>query len=183
MKREFLQNIKVGDQPLPKEVIDSILDEHSRSIGTLKAEKESLETQLQTAKDGLKAFEGVDVKDLQGQITKLQQDLADKDTAHKTELANMAFDRALDGAITAAKGKNAKAIKALLDVDALKASKNQEADIKTALEGLQKESGYLFDDGQTPPSYAPGTGTGAYQAPGGSDATLRAAMGLPAKTN
>ena len=160
MKREFLQNIKVGDQPLPKEVIDSILDEHSRSIGTLKTEKESLETQLQTAKDGLKAFEGVDVKDLQGQITKLQQDLTDKDNAHKTELANMAFDRALEGAITAAKGKNAKAIKALLDVDTLKASKNQEADIKTALEGLQKESGYLFDTGNTPPHYAAGTGTG-----------------------
>ena len=100
MKREFLQNIKVGDQPLPKEIIDAILDEHSRSIGAIKAEKESLATQLQTAKDGLKAFEGVDVKDLQGQITKLQQDLADKDTAHKTELANMAFDRALEGSIT-----------------------------------------------------------------------------------
>ena len=160
MKREFLQNIKVGDQPLPKEVIDSILNEHSRSIGTLKAEKENLETQLQTAKDGLKAFEGVDVKDLQGQITKLQQDLADKDTAHKTELANMAFDRALEGAITNAKGKNVKAIKALLDVDTLKASKNQEADIKTALEGLQKESGYLFDDGNTPPHFSAGAGTG-----------------------
>ena len=51
MKREFLQNIKVGDQPMPKEIIDAILNEHSRSIGTLKAEKESLETQLQTAKD------------------------------------------------------------------------------------------------------------------------------------
>ena len=159
MKREFLQNIKVGDQPLPKEVIDSILDEHSRSIGTLKAEKESLETQLQTAKDGLKAFEGVDVKDLQGQIAKLQQDLTDKDTAHKTELANMAFDRALEGAITAAKGRNTKAIKALLDVDTLKVSKNQEADIKTALEGLQKESGYLFDTDPVPPNFPAGTGT------------------------
>ena len=186
MKREFLQNIKVGDQSLPKEVIDSILNEHSRSIGTLKAEKESLETQLQTAKDGLKAFEGVDVKDLQGQITKLQQDLADKDTAHKTELANMAFDRALEGAITAAKGRSVKAILGELGSDkitALRESKNQEADIKAALEGLQKESGYLFDDGQTPPRYATGTGTGAYQAPAGSDATLRAAMGLPAKNN
>ena len=167
MKREFLQNFKVGDQPLPKEVIDAILDEHSRSIGAIKAEKESLATQLQTAKDGLKAFEGVDVKDLQGQITKLQQDLADKDAAHQTELANMAFDRALEGAITAAKGRNPKAIKALLDVDTLKASKNQEADIKTALEGLQKESGYLFDNGQTPPPYAAGTGTNG--STGGSD--------------
>ena len=163
MKREFLQNIKVGDQPLPKEIIDAILDEHSRSIGTIKAENDNLKTQLQTAKDGLKAFEGVDVKDLQGQITKLQQDLADKDAAHQTELANMAFDRALEGAITAAKGKNAKAIKALLDVDTLKASKNQEADIKTALEALQKDSAYLFDTDEVPPKFAPGTGTQTQQ--------------------
>ena len=160
MKREFLQNIKVGDQPLPKEVIDAILDEHSRSVGTIRAENEGLRTQLQTAKDGLKAFEGVDVKDLQGQITRLQQELTDKDTAHQAELANIAFEQALDGAITAARGKSAKAIKALLDVDALKASKNQEADIKTALEGLQKESGYLFDTGNPTPPYAAATGTG-----------------------
>ena len=160
MKREFLQNFKVGDQPLPKEVIDAILDEHSRSIGSIKTENENLKTQLQTAKDGLKAFEGVDVKDLQGQITKLQQDLADKDAAHQTELANMAFDRKLEDAITGAKGKNAKAIKALLDVDALKASKNQDADIKAAMDALQKDSGYLFGDVGNPPPYSPGAGTG-----------------------
>lgn len=160
MKREFLQNIKVGDQALPKEIIDAILDEHSRSIGTIKTENDNLHNQLQTAKDGLKAFEGVDVKDLQGQITKLQQDLADKDAAHQAELANLAFDRKLEDAITGAKGKNAKAIKALLDVDALKASKNQDADIKAAMDALQKDSGYLFGDAQTPPPYSGGAGTG-----------------------
>lgn len=184
MKREFLQNIKVGDQVLPKEIIDSILDEHSRSIGTLKTENDNLRSQLQTAKDGLKAFEGVDVKDLQGQITKLQQDLADKDTAHQTELANLAFDRKIEDAITGAKGKNAKAIKALLDIDTLKASKNQDADIKAAMDALQKDSGYLFGDVQTPPPYSGGAGTGTYQGGQDSSATLRAAMGLPAaKTN
>lgn len=166
MKREFLQNFKVGDQPLPKEVIDAILDEHSRSIGAIETENENLKTQLQTAKDGLKAFEGVDVKDLQGQITKLQQDLADKDAAHQAELTNMAFDRALEGAITAAKGRSVKAIIGELGsekITALKGSKNQEADIKAALEGLQKDSGYLFDSDEAPPPYAAGTGTGAYQ--------------------
>ena len=160
MKREFLQNIKVGDQVLPKEIIDTILDEHSRSIGTLKTENDNLRSQLQTAKDGLKAFDGVDVKDLQGQIAKLQQDLADKDTAHQTELANLAFDRKLEEAIIGAKGKNAKAIKALLDIDTLKASKNQDADIKAAMDALQKDSGYLFGDVQAPPPYSGGTGTG-----------------------
>ena len=182
MKTDFLKNLKVGDQPLPKEVIDAILAENGRDIEAIKAENDNLKTQLQTAKDGLKAFEGVDVKDLQGQITKLQQDLADKDTAHKTELANMAFDRALEGAITAAKGRSVKAILGELGSDkitALRESKNQEADIRSALEGLQKESGYLFDTGNPPPPFSSGAGTGGVV--GSDNSTLRAAMGLPAK--
>ena len=32
MKREFLQNLKVGDQPLSKEVIDAIMEENGRDI-------------------------------------------------------------------------------------------------------------------------------------------------------
>lgn len=163
MKKEFLKNLKVGDQPLSDEVVEAILSEHTRIVSSLQTENTGLKEQLQTAKDGLKAFEGVDVKELQGQIAKLQQDLTDKDTAHQTELANMAFDRALEGAITAAKGRSVKAILGELGSDkitALRASKNQEADIKTALEGLQKDSGYLFDTGNPPPPYAAGTGTG-----------------------
>ena len=158
MKSEFLKNLKVGDQPLTQEVIDAIMAEHQRVVAATTAENTSLREQLQTAKDGLKAFDGVDVAQLQGQINKLQQDLADKDAAHQTELANMAFDRALDTAITGAKGRNAKAIKALLDLDTLRGSKNQEADIKTALEALQKDSGYLFDTGTVPPQLARNTG-------------------------
>ena len=164
MKPEFLKNLKVGDQPLTQEVVDAILAEHQRIVAANTTEITSLKDQLKTAKDGLKAFEGVDVAQLQGQITQLQKDLEDKDTAHQTELANMAFDRALDTAITGAKGRNAKAIKALLDLDALRGSKNQEADIKSALEGLQKYSGYLFDTGDVPPRLAPGTGTNNHHA-------------------
>ena len=32
MKRDFLQNFKVGEQPLPKEIIDAIMDENGRDI-------------------------------------------------------------------------------------------------------------------------------------------------------
>ena len=159
MKREFLANIKVGDQPLPKEIIDMILDEHSRSVGAVKNELDNVKGQLQTAKDGLKAFEGVDVAQLQGKITQLQNDLQKKDAEHQAQLADMAFDRSLDAAITGAKGRNAKAIKALLDVEALKKSTNQESDIATALEALKKESGYMFET-ETPPPYSVGAGVG-----------------------
>lgn len=164
MLREFLQNFKVGEQPLPKEIVDAIMDENGRDIEAAKkpfADYDSLKTQLQTAKNGLKAFEGVDVKDLQGQITKLQGDLENQDKTHKEELAELAFEGTVKDAITAAKGRSAKAIMALLDLNTLKASKNQTEDIKAALEGLKKDSGYLFESEQgTPPPYAAGTGTG-----------------------
>ena len=176
MKREFLQNFSVNGQPLPKEVIDAILNEHSRDIGTVKADLEAARGQLQAAKDGLKAFEGVDVSQLQGQIAQLQQDLQAKDAAHQKEMADIAFGHTLEAAITGAKGRNVKAIKALLDLDALKGSKNQEEDIKAALEGLKKESGYLFEAEGTPPPYAAGTGTGG--AGGGMDGVTAAFAAL-----
>ena len=78
-----------------------------------------------------------------------------------------AFDGRIRDAIAAAKGRNAKAISALLDVEALRASKNQEADIKAALEAVKKDNGYLFET-ETPPPFAHGTGSapaGGKQAP------------------
>jgi len=164
MKAEFLQNFKVGDTPLPKEVIDAILAENDRDVtAAVKpfTDYESIKEQLTTAREGLKAFEGVDVKDLQGQVAKLTRDLADKETEHQAKLAELEFDGALKDAITAAHGRSVKAIRAELDVDTLRTSKNREADIKAALEGLKKSSGYLFETEETPPPYAAGTGTGA----------------------
>lgn len=181
MEAKFLQNFQVGGQPLTQEIIDAILAENGRDVEAAKApyaDYDSIKDQLKTAKDGLKAFEGVDVAQLQGQITQLQNDLTAKETEHQSKLADMAFDHALEKAITGAQGRNAKAIAALLDVPTLKASKNQEADIKAALEGLKKDNGYLFGTDEKVPPYAGGTGTGG----GGSydsDAALRAAMGLP----
>lgn len=105
-------------------------------------EVKTLREQLQTAQDGLKAFEGVDVENLRGQIKKLQDDMA-------AQADSFRFDALLDGAIRDAKGKNVKAVRALLDMDSLKASKDQTNDIKTALDKLAESDGYLFDCGDT----------------------------------
>ena len=185
MKTEFLQNFKVGDQPLTKEIIDAILAENGRDIENAKkpfADYESIKEQLQTAKDGLKAFEGVDVAQLQGRITELQGQLTAKDTEWQGKLDAMAFDGVLKDAILNAKGRSVNAILGELGtkkLDDLKASKNQADDIKAALEALKKDSGYLFEEEGTPPRYAAGTGSGG----GGYDSTsaLRAVMGLSAK--
>ena len=53
MKREFLQNFKVGDQPLSKEVIDAIMAENGRDIEAAKkpfADYDHLKTRMDTIK-------------------------------------------------------------------------------------------------------------------------------------
>ena len=163
MEAEFLQNFKVGDAPLPKEVVDAILAENQRDVEAAKkpfADYESIKEQLTTAREGMKAFEVVDVKDLQGQIASLQGKLDTQAKEHQAQLAELEFDGALKDAITAARGRSVKAIRAELDVESLRASKNRETDIKAALEGLKKSSGYLFETEETPPPYSAGAGTG-----------------------
>lgn len=84
--------------------------------------------------------------------------------------------------IAAVNGKNAKAITALLDVETLKASKNQKEDIAAALKILTEaeDSKMLFGEPDPKPA---GTGNLIGQVrksePSADDAAMRAAMGLP----
>ena len=185
MKRDFLANFKVGENALPKEIIDAILSENESDVKAAKADANGLREQLKAAQEGLKAFEGVDVNALNGKVSELTAKLEAQAKEHETAIAKLTFEHALDGAITSAKGRNAKAIRALLDTDKLFASKDQSADIAKALEDLKASDGYLFADASntnqtTPPPFSHGTGTGAHV--GGSDAesiaAFRAAAGL-----
>lgn len=181
MKREFLENFKVGGAPLSKEIIDAILSENEKDVADAKkpfADYDSIKDQLNTAKEALKKFDETDVDGLNKQIKDLQDTLKNKETEYETRLADLTFDGILKDAITAAKGRSTKAIMAMLDVDSLKLSKNQATDIKSALEALKKESGYLFEDEKNPPPFSAGTGTGSG---GGSQSDIdkmRAAAGL-----
>ena len=169
MKREFLQNLKVNEQPLPKEVIDSIMAENGRDIEAAKkpfADYDTIKQQLEDARTTIKGFEDQDIDGVRKAAQDWEKKYNDAITAHQQELADRDFRQMLETAITGVKGKNVKAITALLDVDTLKASKNQEADIKAALEGLKKDSGYLFDGEGTPPPYSAGAGTGGIGNPG-----------------
>ena len=184
MKREFLQNFKVGDQSLPKEVIDAILNENSRDIGEAKkqfADYDTIKTQLATAQETIKGFESQDIEG----VRKAAKDWEDKYNQaiadHKKAMDDRDFSDRLNEAIGKAKGRNAKAIQALLDVEQLKGSKDQATDINAALETLKKESGYLFESEQTPPPYAGGTGSSGVGGMYDSNSALRAAMGLTPK--
>ena len=117
MKREFLLNFKVGDQPLPKEIIDPIMAENGRDIEAAKkpfADYDTLKTQLDEAQKAIKSFQDQDIEGVRQSARDWEKKYNQAIKDHEAKLADMAFDQALEGAITTAKGKNTKAIKALL---------------------------------------------------------------------
>ena len=112
MKREFLQGLQVEGVPLPKEVIDAIMAENGRDIEAVKAR----------------------YADVEGVVEAWQEKYNQAVEAHRQELSDVVFGHNLEKAILAARGRNARAITALLDVDALKASKDQQTAVEQAVE-------------------------------------------------
>lgn len=178
MQRKFLE-----DLGLEKDVVDKVLNENGADIENAKKrlefERNNYKSQLETAQTALKEFEGVDVKELQGKIAELDGTLKAKEKEYAEKISDMEFSSVLDSALAESKAKNQKAVKALLDLDTLKASKNQAEDIKKALDGIKQENDYLF--ASTEPVKNPVRDTGNSVITGGMSDLMRSAMGLPAE--
>ncbi|MGN1332493.1 MAG: phage scaffolding protein [Lachnospiraceae bacterium] len=140
------------------------------------------DTAIKDLQTKLDAFKDVDVSELNAAIETLKTEKANIQKDYEDKIADRDFNDLIKDAISSAKGKNVKAITALLDVDTLKASKNQKEDIAAALKTLSEaeDSKMLF--GEPDPSVV-GTGDpiGVVTKPGSqdSDAAMREAMGLP----
>ena len=108
----------------------------------------NLTEQLNTTKEDLKKFDGVDAEGLKNKITELETKLSDKDKEYQEQIADRDFSEILKDSIAQAGGKNAKAIKALLDVETLKGSKNQKDDVAEAIKALTEaeDSKMLFGE-------------------------------------
>ena len=143
MKREDVKNKIPG---ITDEQLNWIMQANGEDINREKAAADQYKTQLasanaqlKTAQEGLAKFDGVDVEGLNAQITKLQADM-------KAQADESAFNNALDIAILGAKGRNVQAVRALLDLDALKGSKDRTADISKALEDAAKANPWAFGE-------------------------------------
>lgn len=140
---------------------NKVVAENYKTVAEHEKKVNRLTDDLNAAKEALKGFEGIDPKDLQQKLEEANRKMQEMEDNHRKEAEEREFNSILETAITDAKGKNAKAIMALLDMDKLRSSRNQEKDIKTALDSLRTESGYLFDDnGGTPTFTAPNGNNG-----------------------
>lgn len=139
-----------------------------------------LEAQLKAATDTIAGYKDMDIETIKksAEDWRLKAEQAEKDAAAKVE--EISFSSKLAKALTDAKGKNEKSITALLDLETLKQSKNQDADIAAALAQVKKDADYLFGAAEPAPPYAAGTGTSSVYL---SDnmAAIKAAAGISHK--
>lgn len=156
MKREDLKKI----EGLSDAAIDSIMalhgqdtDAHKKALSALETERdqmkaqiESLNTQLAEAGKQIEAFKGMDIESVKksAEEYRVAAEKAKADAA--AQLAALKFDHSLEGALTSAKAKNAKAVKALLQADALKLQEDGSIlGLKEQLEKIKAENDYLFE--------------------------------------
>ena len=193
--KNILTILKELGVEVPKEKesdLDKAVAENYKTVSDYDNQKEKLDAANKTInandiamnelKKQLEEFKDVDVTALNKRISDLESEKANIQKDYDAKIADRDFNDLVKESIAAVKGKNVKAITALLDVDALKASKNQKEDIASALKDLteKEDSKMLFGDPEPNPV---GTGNiiGQVRNGGGSvdDAAMRAAMGLP----
>ncbi len=190
MKTEELKQIGLSDEQI-KEVFKLNGADVNAAKESAKAEAQpkidGLTAQLNTATESLKKFEGIDPAKLQTEIQNLNTQIATQKANYEKQIADRDFNSLLDSTIVSLGGKNTKAIGALLtDVEKIRGSKNQEADLKAALETIKKENDYLFESSE--PIKNP---TGRTSDPAGGSGSMndslmdkaRAVMGLKCSTD
>ena len=128
----------------------------NRLTDDLAAEKKRADDAVET----LKGFEGKDFDAITRDRDEWKRKHDEAVANHQKEQEEREFSSVLESAITESKGKNNKAIIALLDMDKLRGSKNQEKDIKAALDALRTENGYLFEDNGGNPQFTDPKGSG-----------------------
>lgn len=135
---------KLGDKKIM--VDDGNFIPKSRFDQVNQAKKE-LEVQLKDRDTQLAELSknNKDNENLLNQIKDLQALNKQTTTDYENKINQMQFDYALDGALTNAKSKNNKALKALLDMNSIKYQEGKFEGLQEQIEALQKDASYLFD--------------------------------------
>lgn len=178
------QNIKLTDEQT--KAIEKEVSENYKTIADYDKQKAKLElaneqlSETKTAFDDFKkGYEGVDVDELKGKVDTLTQQLADKDTDYQKKLGTIELNNKLKDGLRDNGCIDLDLAMTQFNIEELLASKNQDKDIETALNGLKENKKMLFQEKKPKPTGGINIGGGT----GGNntddyDNKLRMAMGL-----
>lgn len=145
---------------IPKTRFDEINDAKK----LLEKDVADRDTQLEALKKTAGASE-----ELKAEIEKLQGENATAKAEYESKLQQQAYDFALEKALTDAKAKNPKAVKALLNKEAIKLDGDKLLGLDEQLKTLSESDGYLFASESTTPPAIKGAKPGEGNPQGGTE--------------
>lgn len=129
MKKEEL--LELG---LTEEQVAGVFKLNGQDINAIKAERDNLKSELEVANNKISDLEKIDVDEIKAEVEK-----------YKNEISDLKINHSIENSLLKSKVKNPKAAKALLDLEALKESKNFDSDLKAQIDDLKKSDDYLFE--------------------------------------
>jgi hypothetical protein len=156
MTKEELKALGLTDDQVDKVIADygknyvakSQFNSKLEELKHAKAEMEARNKELEDLKKN-----NTDNAELSKQLETMKQAAKTREKEYQDQLAHMKLDFAVSTALSGAKAKNAKAVKALLNMENVKLGDDGKlVGLTEQLDALKKSDGYLFDDKTNPAS-------------------------------
>ena len=148
----------------------------AQELMELNTELEGVKGQLSQANEQIAGFKELDLEGVKQKAAEWEQKYNQAAENSAREIEQLKFDFALDKELTKAQARNPKAVKALLDRDALKYDKGKIIGLEEQLETLKKKEDSAFLFGSAAPTVQFTTQSQSFQQMNDNDA--RAVMGL-----
>lgn len=148
----------------------------AQELMELNTELEGVKGQLSQANEQIAGFKELDIEGVKQKAAEWEQKYNQAAENSAREIEQLKFDFALDRELTKAQARNPKAVKALLDRDALKYDKGKIIGLEEQLETLKKNEDSAFLFGSAAPTVQFTTQSQSFQQMNDNDA--RAVMGL-----
>ncbi|MDF2873335.1 MAG: hypothetical protein K0R22_18 [Sporomusa sp.] len=138
-----------------------VKSEHDKEVTA----KQQLETDIKARDKQLEELKKVDAAGLQKKIEELQETNKTNKTEYEGKIKQMQIDTAVDKALTGAKAKNLKAVRALLDLEKAELEGESIKGLADQIKKLQTEEGtkFLFDAAAPAPTKFKGVKPGEGQ--------------------
>ena len=169
MTKEQLQKIGLTDEQIEKvfalkgkafndlEKEKLSLDE---KVEGLEAEKISLEKTIADANEKIDQFKEMDIDSIKQEVQDWEKKYKEAEESKNIEITELKRQNAIESALSSAKAKNIKAVKALLDVNSVIVKDGQVYGLNEQLETIKKENEYLFESDKAVPTITLPTGGG-----------------------
>jgi predicted nucleic acid-binding Zn-ribbon protein len=155
------------------------IEKHKTALETAQAESSGLKAQLDEANKAIEGFKGMDIEGVKKSADEWKSKAEQAQVEAAKQISSLKFDHALEGALTGAKAKNAKAVKALLKADDLKLAEDGSIiGLQEQLEKVKSENDYLFESDTPQPKVVLGGQNKSVISDAMTDA-IRKGAGLP----